>query len=935
MTDLYPHFSYLLDKTAEQRALYLSNNIADNEDRDMLERLLSNCERMSGDTQWLEEMKDQVTQFGCCDLEQLAGLQIGPYRLQELIGKGGMGAVYLAHRTDGMFEQRLAFKFLYPSVATVAGEALKHEAQLLAKIRHPAITQVIDAGSTTDGLQYIMMEYVEGKPFDKFLQTCSLNLEEKLQLFLKLVDAICATHALNIVHGDLKPANILVTESLQIKLLDFGIAKQVQQEQTLSTRLYLHAMSLPYAAPEQLDATPVSTASDQYALGSLLYLCLTGRPALASNATSFAETLLLKKRAIPPVWPLLPKKAERLKVRLQLETVVQKVLAINPQERYESVFEFREQLENYLHQRPLQHQKQWYWRPGKWLQRNPMLSALIGVLFFGFSLSVMQNQQIRLERNNAEQVATHLAKFFQATDPRAQQQPEVKATELLRLGEVDITNDQDLSIDLRWKLLQVIAESYFNIGDFTRAEQLTRTLFNQQISAGQVQAETLRFYCTISEYFKAPFSPSLIELNAISDYFTDLSETELLTPEHASALLSLLTSLQANVDLLKGYDQLAPYLPKLVELYPDNRWKMASLLQIEVRWEQHMEQLEAGTIDEAQWLELKAKDLSIIEQSIATADPLHPNYVDLIAVALNLLRIVDIQTQKPELPRQLYQQLEQSIRARQQMLGLSQGSVTQALDAAILSAEYLDDWSLMESNINRLERHISKMRKPQQNYSLLLRQKAALYLRQGRHQDLITLTQQLVDDLSKKPQQLSHYSFFHLNSVADGLTAFEEKQALTVLIPWLEKALKSMVIDKASKEFYQRQLTGRQAWALGKLTFAEIADPIKHGSELTTELFIEMALLSGQNLLVQQQLEQALKNVEFRLKLCPPTYCSNTRLITVLPLKLAQIKLSENNIAAARPLLALVQKYAIRTNNALSNIWLKQVQELKLQYGIE
>jgi serine/threonine protein kinase len=935
MTDLYPHFSYLLDKTSEQRAHYLSNNIVNNEDRDMLERLLSNCERMSGDTQWLEEMKDQVTHFGCCDLEQLAGLQIGPYRLQELLGKGGMGAVYLAHRNDGLFEQRLAFKFLYPSVATVAGEALKHEAQLLAKIRHPAITQVIDAGSTTDGLQYIMMEYVEGKPFDKFLQTCSLDIEEKLQLFLKLVDAICATHALNIVHGDLKPANILVTESLQIKLLDFGIAKQVQQEQILSTRLYLHAMSLPYAAPEQLEATPVSTASDQYALGSLLYLCLTGRPALASNATSFAETLLLKKRAMPPVWPLLPTKAERLKVRLQLETVVQKVLAINPQERYASVFELREQLENYLHQRPLQHQKQWYWRTGKWLQRNPMLTALIGVLFCGFSLLAMQNQQIRLERNNAEQVATHLAKLFQATDPRAQQQPEVKATELLRLGEVDITNDQDLSMDLRWQLLQVIAESYFNIGDYTRAEQLTRTLFNQQISAGQVQADTLRFYCTISEYFKAPFSPSLTELNAISDYFTDLSETELLTPEHASALLSLLTSLQANVDLLKGYGQLAPHLPKLVELYPNNRWKMASLLQTEVRWEQHIEQLEAGTIDESQWLELKGKDLSIIEQSIAMTDPLHPNYVDLIAVALNLSRIVDIQIHRPELPRQLYQQLEQSIRVRQQMLGLSQGSVTQALDAAILSAEYLDDWSLMESNINRLERHISKMRKPQQNYSLLLRQKAALYLRQGRHQDLIILTQQLVDDLSKEPQQLSHYSFFHLNSVADGLTAFEEKQALAALIPWLEKALKSMVIDTASKEVYQRQLTGRQAWALGKLTFAEIADPIKHGSELTTELFLEMALLSGQNLRVQQQLERDLENVEFRLKLCPPTYCSNTMLITVLPLKLAKIKLSENNIAAARPLLALVQNYAIKSNNALSNTWLKQVQELKLQYSID
>ena len=135
MTDLYPHFSYLLDKTAEQRALYLSTQNISDEDREMLARLLSNCERMTGDTQWLAQMQTQVSHHDNTDLAQLSGTQIGPYRLQKLLGQGGMGAVYLAQRMDGLFEQRVAFKFLYPSVATVAGESLLNEAQLLAKIR--------------------------------------------------------------------------------------------------------------------------------------------------------------------------------------------------------------------------------------------------------------------------------------------------------------------------------------------------------------------------------------------------------------------------------------------------------------------------------------------------------------------------------------------------------------------------------------------------------------------------------------------------------------------------------------------------------------------------------------------------------------------------------------------------------------------------------
>ena len=440
MTDLYHHFSLLLDKSAQERADYLAANIQKPDDQVMLERLLAHCERLPGDTLLFEEMQSQTAELQKVDLEDLQGLSIGPYRLSHLLGKGGMGVVYLANRVDGRFEQRVAFKFLYPSVAKMAGASLQQEAQLLSKIRHPVITQVLDAGITDNGLHFIMMEYVEGQTLDVFVQKHDLSLTDKIKLILPLVDALCAVHSLNIVHGDLKPANILVTPALQIKLLDFGIAKQVLQEPTLTSRMYLHALSLPFAAPEQLNAEPATVSSDQYALGAILYLCLTGRQPFTDGGAPFEEILTLKKLPLQPLSLQHSSFIESLQIRYQLTAVVHRAMALTAVERYASVFDVKHELQHFLRNYPLQHQTKWYWQSAKWMMRHRVLAMISTLFVVGCAGLLVQNQQISDERNNAQQIAQHLEQLFQSTDPLARQ-PTISAAELLHRGTQTIGKD--------------------------------------------------------------------------------------------------------------------------------------------------------------------------------------------------------------------------------------------------------------------------------------------------------------------------------------------------------------------------------------------------------------------------------------------------------------------------------------------------------------
>lgn len=210
----------------------------------------------------------------------LVGRRLGAYRLEKLLGRGGMGLVYLGRRADASFEQRVAVKLLRPELASPdLVRRFQTERQALANLAHPNIARLLDGGETEDGLPYLVMEYVEGVPLEEHCAAKRLSVEERLALFATICGAVEEAHRNLIVHRDIKPANILVDAGGTVKLLDFGIAKLLDEgddEGRAATRALGYATPA-FASPEQLAGGAITTATDVYALGVLLYRLLTGR----------------------------------------------------------------------------------------------------------------------------------------------------------------------------------------------------------------------------------------------------------------------------------------------------------------------------------------------------------------------------------------------------------------------------------------------------------------------------------------------------------------------------------------------------------------------------------------------------------------------------------------------------------------------------------
>src|SRR5580698_9712067 len=234
-------------------------------------------------------------QFAVPNATGLAGQTLGPYTLISQIGQGGMGSVWLAHRSDGRFERSVAVKFVNLALAGKGGEErFKQEGSFLGRLAHEHIAELVDAGVSPAGQAYLVLEYVEGEPIDQYCDQRKLDLDARVRLFLDVLAAVAHAHANLIVHRDLKPSNVMVTTGGEVKLLDFGIAKLLEGEgQMGAASLLTHeagsALTPQYAAPEQLTGQPVTTATDVYALGVLLYVLLSGQHPVGSGSHSPAE----------------------------------------------------------------------------------------------------------------------------------------------------------------------------------------------------------------------------------------------------------------------------------------------------------------------------------------------------------------------------------------------------------------------------------------------------------------------------------------------------------------------------------------------------------------------------------------------------------------------------------------------------------------------
>jgi eukaryotic-like serine/threonine-protein kinase len=431
------------------------------------------------------------------------GRQIGHYRILREIGRGGMGAVFLAERADDQFRQVVALKLLpHEWQNDIAIRRFLDERQILATMEHPAIARLIDGGVTDDALPYFVMQYVDGIPIDRYCDEQRLTIEKRLRLFCEVCAAVQYAHAKLVVHRDIKPSNILVTAAGDVRLLDFGIAKLLSESTESITSSGARIMTPEYASPEQVRGEPVTTASDVYSLGVLLYRLLTGqRPYRITGCSQFEI-----ERAIVEEEPRAPSAVigeldsqmaagtagarettpERLQRRLagDLDVIVLRALHKQSDRRYGSVEQFATDLRRYLDGRPvLARRDTLRYRVRKFAGRNRTAvgaSALAAIaLLGGTAFSVRQARhamaQARIaaserdhalrEEEEARQTANFLFTIFQASDPSHSHGAAVTARELLDRGARNVDRELPKPTDIRAGVLHEIGRAYLGLED--------------------------------------------------------------------------------------------------------------------------------------------------------------------------------------------------------------------------------------------------------------------------------------------------------------------------------------------------------------------------------------------------------------------------------------------------------------------------------------
>ena len=406
----------------------------------------------------------------------LAGQVIGAYTLRSPIGQGGMGSVWLAERSDGRYQGTVAVKLLNASLVGRDGEArFRREGSVLARLRHPHIAHLIDAGVSPSGQPYLVLERVDGVRIDRFCDARSMSVEARIRLFLDVLAAVAHAHANLVVHRDIKPSNVLVATDGQVKLLDFGVAKLLESEEggevTALTREGGSALTPEYAAPEQLTGHDVTTATDVYALGVLLYVLLAGRHPAGRETSSPAELI----RAIVDTEPLRVSDAVALKklrgaLRGDLDNIVAKALKKRPAERYASADAMADDLRRYLDRRPVGARADSLgYRAGRFLARNRLAVGasvvVVLALLTGAGLAVWQARTAARQRDRAlvqlhrAEATNDLTSFLLSEATPSAGRP-ISNAELLARGEVLVERRFADEPALRADMLLTLAERY-------------------------------------------------------------------------------------------------------------------------------------------------------------------------------------------------------------------------------------------------------------------------------------------------------------------------------------------------------------------------------------------------------------------------------------------------------------------------------------------
>ena len=404
--------------------------------------------------------------------ESLRGVEVGAYRLIHELARGGMGTVYLAERADGQFEQRVALKLIKRGMDTdEIHRRFRSERQILARLSHPNIARLLDGGVTANGQPWFAMEYVDGPPITTYCDEHRLDIAGRLRLFADVCEAVRYAHQNLIVHRDLKPSNILVTADGGVKLLDFGIAKLLDEAPGDRSQLAtgLRAMTPEYAAPEQVRLDPITTATDVYALGAVLYELLTGRRAQAFSRLTPTEI----ERVICDIDIVAPG------VGTDLDTIILKALQKDPVRRYPTAEALLEDLRRYEAGLPVRARPDTAsYRARKFLRRHRIAaSAVVGIilsLLGGVAVAAWQASVARREATRALAVKDFLVGIFETADPERSGAGEVSARALLARGTERLDSTLAGAPEIRAELFDVVGRSYYGLGHFQQADSMYR-----------------------------------------------------------------------------------------------------------------------------------------------------------------------------------------------------------------------------------------------------------------------------------------------------------------------------------------------------------------------------------------------------------------------------------------------------------------------------
>ena len=428
------------------------------------------------------------------------GERVGAYRIVRSLGRGGMGAVFLAERADGQFEQRVALKLIRGGAAsTQIVRRFQSERQILARLHHPHIARLLDGGITAEGQPWFAMEYVDGIPLDQYCEQHDCSIVERLQIMRTVCDAVQYAHRRLIVHRDLKPSNILVTADGTVKLLDFGIAKVLSGGERPSdsalTQTGRAVMTPAYAAPEQVQHAPVTTATDVYALGVVLYELLADRRPSDLTDCSPAEIERIVGTQSPESPSTVAPAARRRPLRGDLDTIVLKALRKEPERRYASAEQLSDDLRRHLDGHPVTARPAAVvYRTRKFLQRNRgAVGAAVAVVLLVASIVVVYTVQLAQERDRAqretakaEEVATFLQDIFAVSDPSESRGDTITARELLDRGAARIETELAGQPEVQTQMLLVTGEVYGSLGLYDDAEaQLNQALAARQSLHGE------------------------------------------------------------------------------------------------------------------------------------------------------------------------------------------------------------------------------------------------------------------------------------------------------------------------------------------------------------------------------------------------------------------------------------------------------------------